>query len=255
MTVVTSDTDYYKQGRDPEIIEMINSLKAHPARCTMKSQTKRLKKELEKNWTLTEADDKLIELFLLDIGKRKGFMNPALEARRIKVITNDGEHSSRAAACGSIRGNIMESFPRKKIVSFVRNAYLGNISSNIVRIIKNCKGSYGNYSSSSTILSKIARNLPRLTSLIIPCSMPVSVLIGLSGLFMFLACYWFQKNINWILLTSSTLVLITVMFALVGTNGEFPRTALTAVPIQIVLIAYISEIILRHTKIERVCLT
>ena len=137
---------------------------------------------------------------------------------------------------------IMENFDRNRVKEFVNEAKLNHIKSYIVHIPLHTFESFSSYnciksSAIASLVSQITNNLLFFLTITVLHSLLVSMIELLS----FIKILIKQKKADWIRLGLGVFILSTVLLSIFGTNAEYARTAITALPFIFVAFAVYVE--------------
>ena len=235
--------DYYKDSTDCEIKEVADSIVNSSAESSL---SKKIDSFLEEYYNEADDNDNTVQQIknqLLSSASKK--LDKEMEISLDQYIYDEYQNDydcSFTSPTYLARLYIMENFDRNRVKEFVNEAKLNHIKSYIVHIPLHTFESFSSYnciksSAIASLVSQITNNLLFFLTITVLHSLLVSMIELLS----FIKILIKQKKADWIRLGLGVFILSTVLLSIFGTNAEYARTAITALPFIFVAFAVYVE--------------
>lgn len=242
---IVLETEYYKDTTDVEIKEIAESILSSPANSLVEKKTDEFVDGFYENSDVSEKDIQQIKNQILSL--HDNTLNEALEKRLDEYLF---EEYNNKYNCNFTEDNylarvyIMENFDRSRIVEFVNEAKRNNLIRYIIKIPNHFFDQYITYSSMKLSglplwIARIADNM----LFFLEFTLLHTLVISLIEIVSFFVSLIKKKKTEWIRLGLGVYMFATICLSVFGTNADFARTAITAVPFMFVAIAiYIENI-------------
>lgn len=242
---VVLDTEYYKDASDSEIKEIADAILTPPTKCSLNDSVNEFTDAFYKDTAVSEEDIQQIKEQLLSL--IDDTMDETIEKRLEEYIFEEYHHDYDCSFTSReylARLYIMENFDRDRIAEFVQEAKADNFLAYIIRVPLKLFNSYASYNTlNKTTLSSLITQTVDYTLFFLKFTMLHSVIIALIEVIAFLVTLIKKKKTEWIRLGLGVYLFATIFLSIFGTNTDFARTAITAVPFMFVAIAiYIENI-------------
>lgn len=136
----------------------------------------------------------------------------------------------------------MENFDRNRVKEFVNEAKQNHIKSYISHLPVHAFESFSNYNSvKSSAIAGLVSKLTNYLLFFLTIMILHGLLISIIELISFIKTLIKKKKADWLRLGLGVFILSTILLAIFGTNGEFARTAITALPFMFVAFAIYIE--------------
>lgn len=228
---------YYKDASDAEIKKDADEILNSTANSLLEKNLNSLLSEFYKNsdeHEITKIKEQMLSAY---DGKLDKELESDLNNYIYEIYKNDFDCSFTNPTYLA-RIYILENYDRDRVVQFVNQSKMSNLKNYLVKIPFNILGSYSSAntvksSSLPALLSNISNNSLFFVTLTVLHSFVISVIELLS----FIVILIKKKKADWLKLGLGTFILATILLSIIGTNGEFARTAITALPFTFVALA------------------
>ena len=199
-----------------------------------------------------DSSDKELREIADYIKNKDTILDPSIESELDSIIYNrmgneyDYSDMDSNTLC---RWFIMEHYDRNRVKEFVNESKTKHIRSYIVCIPLNTFESFSSSQYNCIKSSAIARGLSQITNnllFFLTITVLHSLLISMIELLSFIIILIKKKKADWIRLGLGVFILSTVLLSIFGTNAEFARTAITAIPFMFVAFAAYIECLFNH---------
>ena len=248
---IVLENGYYQDASDDEIINVADSILNSSSESELKERINIFISGFYKEPDTPEIQK--IKEQLLDMCDNK--MDKNIEDfldKYIDELYNNRYDCNYTDSTYLARLYIMENYDRGRVQQFVNESKRTHLNSYLFRIPLNLLDSY------SSIKKVYASRITRFLSDVVNSSLFFltftiihSLLIAFVELLSFIVILLKKKRIEWLRLGLGVYVLFTVLLSIFGTNGEFARSAITALPFVFVAIAiYLDWFCVRIIKIS-----
>lgn len=241
---IVIENGYYKDSSDKELQETADGIKNSIAESKLTNEIDSFVNNLFNKSHNKESIKKRLKTELPELGKDI-ILDPSIESELDNIIYNRNKNEyncSYTSSTSLCRWFIMENYDRNRVKKFVNEAKLNHLKSYIIHIPLNTFESFSSYkciksSAIASLVSQITDNLLFFLNITVLHSLLVSLIELLSYIIILIK----QKKADWIRLGLGVFILSTVLLSIFGTNGEFARTAITALPFMFVAFAVYVE--------------
>lgn len=235
--------DFYKDSTDIEIKEIADSIVNSPSESSLSKNIDSFFKEYYNETNVNDNTLHQIKNELLSSTSNK--LDKQIENSLNQYIYDEYQNEYDCSFTNSTylaRLYIMENFDRNRVKEFVNEAKSNYIKSYTMLIPSHTFESFSSYScvknsAIAHLVSQITNNLLFFLTITLLHSLLVSMIELLSFVIILIR----KKKADWMRLGLGVFILSTILLSIFGTNAEFARTAITALPFMFVAFAVYIE--------------